>query len=274
VCGIAGVFSSANLHPERQRQVTAGLEMLRHRGPDNLNWKAFSNAVLGHTRLSVVDLSPASNQPFSDPDGYWWIVWNGEIYNYQELREELAKAGHRFRTLSDAEVLLKAYIQWGDGCQHRLNGIWSLAIFNQREQTLFLSRDRFGIKPLYWARCGDELFFSSEIKPLFCFDTPRDTNRKHLCRYLNDGRIPESGSETVFQHVFSLPPGHSLLVSSKRERTIRKWWVLSPSISLDMDMRFEEGVQLFRFLFEESVRLRARNDVPTAVLLSGGLDSS
>jgi asparagine synthase (glutamine-hydrolysing) len=274
MCGIAGVFSSANLHPEKQRQVAAALEMLRHRGPDNLNWKAFSNAVLGHTRLSVVDLSPASNQPFSDPDGYWWITWNGEIYNYQELREELAAVGHRFRTLSDTEVLLKAYIQWGDGCQHRLNGMWSLAIFNQREQTLFLSRDRFGIKPLYWARHGDELFFSSEIKPLFCFGVPRDPNWKHLCRYLNDGRVPENGPETVFQHVSSLPPGHSLLVSPGRERTIRKWWFLSPSTSLDMDTRFEERVQIFRDLFEESVRLRARNDVPTAVSLSGGLDSS
>jgi len=274
MCGIAGVFSKARLHPERQRQVAAALEMLRHRGPDNLNWKTFPNAVLGHTRLSIVDVSPVSNQPFSDPDGRWWITWNGEIYNYQELRKELAAFGHRFRTLSDTEVLLKAYIQWGDGCHCRLNGMWSLAIFDRLEQTLFLSRDRFGIKPLYWARHGDELFFSSEIKPLFCFGVSQDPNWKHLRRYVNDGRISENGHETVFQHVFSLPPGHSFLVSPQGKQSIKKWWHLSSSETFDTETRFEERVRHFRFLFEESVRLRARNDVPTAVSLSGGVDSS
>jgi len=274
MCGIAGVFSKASLHPAREEQVAAALEILRHRGPDNLNWRTFSNAVLGHTRLSVVDMSPEANQPFSDPDRRWWITWNGEIYNYQELRSELVTFGHRFSTLSDTEVLLKAFIQWGEGCQQRLNGMWSLAIFNRPEQTLFLSRDRFGIKPLYWAELGDELFFSSEIKPLFRFGVAGDPNAKHLRRYVEDGIVSENGRETVFRQIFSLPPGHSLLVSPGKERLIRKWWHLESSPASEDGEGFKERVRHFRFLFEDSVRLRARNDVQTAVSLSGGVDSS
>ncbi len=274
MCGIVGVFSKESLSPRRSVQVAEALEMLTHRGPDDLSQKGFTHAILGHTRLAIVDLSSVSNQPFSDHQGLWWITWNGEIYNFQELRLELESLGHHFRTLSDTEVLLTAYIQWGETCQERLNGMWSLAIFNRVERTLFLSRDRFGIKPLYWAQSGKDLFFSSEMKPLFCFGIPRTPNWTLVSRYLRDTIVPESRKATVFTQIFSLPPGHSLSISQNGSQTLRRWWRLPIDPEINDGRCFEDRVSYFRYLFEDSVRLRARNDVPTAVSLSGGVDSA
>ena len=274
MCGIVGVFSDESLSPQRRGQVATALKMLSHRGPDNLKQKGFTHAILGHTRLAVVDMSQRSNQPFCSGHDNWWITWNGEIYNYQELRQELESLGHRFKTLSDTEVLLKAYIEWGDQCQQRFNGMWSLAIFNRLEQTLFLSRDRFGIKPLYWARSGNELFFSSEIKPLFCFGISRDPNWEPFRHFLRTRLLPEGGEATVFKQIYSLLPGHSMSISKNRTQKIDKWWCLHTNPGIDVSQRFEDRVQHFGCLFEDSVRLRARNDVPTAVSLSGGVDSA
>jgi len=247
---------------------------MEHRGPDSFQLKALSHAVLGHARLAIVDLSSNSNQPFSDLTGRWCISWNGEIYNYQELRRQLEDFGYSFSTLSDTEVLLEAYKVWGEACLSRLNGMWALAIFDKRESALFLSRDRYGIKPLYWAESGSELLFASELKAFFHLGIPRDPNWEHLSRYLHEGFVDEAGDATVFKRVHSLPPGHSLSLQLKGSRTISRWWSIQDHLTDSVPDSFEDRIHHFRGLFEDSVRLRARNDVPTAITLSGGVDSS
>jgi len=145
----------------------------------------------------------------------------------------------RFKTLSDTEVPLKACIQWGDQCQQRLNGMWSLAIFNRLEQTLFLSRDRFGIKPLCWARSGKELLFSSEMKRLFCFGISRDPTWEQFSHFLGARSLPQGGEATVFKQIHSLLPGHSMSISKNRTQRIDKWWCLRTNPAIDVSQRFE-----------------------------------
>lgn len=274
MCGILGVFSRKSIPPGRSIQCAAGLEMLKHRGPDHSKLKAFSHAILGYTRLSIIDPSPKSNQPFADPLGRWWIVWNGEIYNYKELRYDLEALGHSFSTLSDTEVLLEAYKEWGEECLGRLNGMWALSIFDLKERTLFLSRDRYGIKPLYWAEDNSGLFFASEMKVFVSLGFSLEPNWKEISHYLQEGFVSEAGDSTVFSNIHSLPPGHSLSVSLRSSRKISRWYTIRDNLINNVPRRFEERTERFRYLLEDSVRLRVRNDVPTAVTLSGGVDSS
>jgi asparagine synthase (glutamine-hydrolysing) len=226
-------------------------------------------------RLSILDLSPAGHQPMCDPTGRFWIVFNGEIYNYIELRQELAGRGHAFRTGSDTEVLLAAYAEWGTDMLPRLNGMWGIGLWDAREKTLVLARDRFGVKPVYYAVRDGRLTFASELKPIVLAGprAPRDAAIYDLLARDWVDHTPE----TFFQGVFQLPAGHVLVARAGGPGApgtveVRRWWSLDPARREVLSPA--AAAARFRELFEDAVRLRLRADVPVGICLSGGLDST
>jgi asparagine synthase (glutamine-hydrolysing) len=228
----------------------------------------------GFRRLAILDLSPAGHQPMSSPDGRFWLVFNGEIYNYLELRHELSTQGYTFHTGTDSEVILAAYQAWGRECLSRFNGMWGMAIWDFQERSLFLARDRFGVKPLYYTAESGHFAFGSEIKALVGVKgIPFRPNDEAIYHYLSRGQVPESRSgNTFFLGVYSLPPGQALLVSQEGVRVYR-YWDLGHQDE-PMNQPFERLLEEYRALFEDSVRLRLRSDVAVGTCLSGGIDSS
>src|SRR5436190_8026204 len=189
MCGIAGIFHFDADRCVDARVVRKMTDSLSHRGPDGEGFYIHRNIGLGHRRLSIIDLH-TGNQPMFSEDGLIAIVFNGEIYNYIELREELKSLGHKFRTNSDTEVIIEAYKRWGSDCQDKFNGMWAFALWDNQKQQLFLSRDRIGEKPLYYAILGDTLIFGSEIKSLFAYGLPTEYNMDLLEIYLTLSFIP------------------------------------------------------------------------------------
>jgi asparagine synthase (glutamine-hydrolysing) len=233
-----------------------------------------ADAILLHRRLSILDLSEAGWQPMGTPDGRYYIVFNGEIYNYLELRAELQKAGHQFRSSSDTEVLLAGYVQWGKKVLNRLLGMFAFAILDVREQTVFLSRDAFGIKPLYYTQWGDGFAFASEIRPLL--DLPgvsRSVNPQRLYEYLHSG-ITDHGGETLFADIKQLPAAHYMQVSLDDRQTAQpvRYWQLD--LNRKAELSLDEAAARLRDLFVQNIRLHLRSHVPVGVALSGGIDSS
>lgn len=231
--------------------------------------------ALGFRRLSILDLSPAGHQPMPSTGRDAWLIFNGEIYNYIELREELRAHGHKFVTGTDSEVILAAYRHWGTGCFDRFNGMWSLAIWDAHERRLVVSRDRFGVKPLYTVSRSDHTFaFASEIKGLIGGGaTGFNPSPGAVAHYVAEGVMPSQGrGETFFNGVQALPGGYYAVITPE-VRKARKFW----SLLLDSDearRSDEEAVACYKDLFTDSVRLRLRADVPVGTCLSGGLDSS
>jgi asparagine synthase (glutamine-hydrolysing) len=274
VCGFVGyVGAPGTLSPGGLARAT---EILSHRGPDGAgSWTCRDGAVmLGHRRLAVVDLSSAAAQPMQSASGTLCIVYNGEIYNHPEVREELRAQGHAFRTRSDTEVLLAAYEAWGADGLARLNGMFSFALWDEEKRTLFAARDRFGEKPLYYYVGSDFLLFASEIKALFATGlvSPK-ANERAIYRYLAFREI-DAGEETPFAGIRALPPAHCLTyVPATGSLSISRYWALDPDdrTSLPDDEAYAER---FRELLSDSVRIRLRSDVPVGSSLSGGLDSS
>ncbi len=269
MCGIAGLFHLDPQHKAGEEALRRMTGVLAHRGPDGDGFYIDGPAALGHRRLSVIDLA-TGDQPMASADGALVIVFNGEIYNYLELREELVGLGHAFRTTSDTEVILAAYHQWGANCQVRLNGMWAFALLDRRDGTLLVSRDRLGEKPLFHAQVGDCLVFASEIKSILRYAPfARSTEVLHL--YLALGYVP--APYTFYEGIRKLQPGTCLVARAGRV-ALRPYWKL-PDIG-DADMVDDEPRVLDRFaeLFEDSVRIRMRSDVPFGAFLSGGLDSS
>ncbi len=262
MCGIVG-FVGAGDRPALARATRA----LEHRGPDDegLEWFDPLGSGLGHRRLSILDLSDAGHQPMADGDA--WIVYNGEIYNHAELREELVGLGHRFRSRSDTEVLLHAYRAWGERCLDRLNGMFAFAILDARTGALFAARDRLGIKPFYYHHDGEKLVFASEIKALLASGlAPRAPDLVALHTPTRFQLSPYTG----FDRILKLPPG-SLLRFERGRLEVRRWYTLAPTE--------EEGAAATAHadvaeLLEDAVRLQMLADVPVGALLSGGLDSS
>jgi len=273
MCGIVGVLSSTPVGPEWKARCLEALRLLRHRGPDNSELHCFEQVLLGHTRLSIVDPTIEANQPFADASGRFWIAWNGEIYNFVELRDELKSHGRQFRTLSDTEVALEAFKEWGPECQARFNGMWAMILFDTATGEILLSRDRYGIKPLYWSETGSAVLFASEMKALFPLGVPRKPNLEHVERIRRDCIGQESGEATAFVGIRSLPAGHCLRLKRGIRPSLTRWWSLEDDLCA-VPRTFAGRVDRLRELFEDSIRLRVRNDVPTAVALSGGLDSS
>jgi asparagine synthase (glutamine-hydrolysing) len=264
MCGICGIVAPGR--PAEIAIVEAMASRLDHRGPDGAGSFAGEGCALGFRRLAILDLSDAGMQPFASPDGRYRLVHNGEIYNYRELRAELEGRGHRFRTGTDTEVLLAAYTEWGDACVERFNGMWAFAIWDTEAQRLFASRDRFGIKPFYYALAGGRLAFASEPKALVVGLRP-SANLRVVHDYVAQGYLDHT-EETFFEGMLRLPPAHSL-VYDERGLRLSRYWALEPR-----DPPTGDPAEIVRELFLDSVRLRLRSDVPVGTCLSGGLDSS
>lgn len=269
MCGILGFIDPNLSQSEGDALARRMLDTLYHRGPDHSDFWRNGNMVLGHTRLSIIDLSDAADQPFHYQ--HWAMIYNGEVYNYLELKKELEALGHRFLTVSDTEVILHAYAEWGSSCVHRFVGMWSFVIADRRDDSLFISRDRFGIKPFYYIREGARFFFASEMKalrstPLFS----EAVNQRQMARFLQLGWL-QYGQETMYEKVSELPASHNMYVQGSEVR-LEPYWTL-PDGSTD-SRSFEEKVEEVRHAFLESVRIHLRSDVPLGACLSGGLDSS
>lgn len=230
--------------------------------------------TFGFRRLAILDLSPGGHQPMSSSDGKFWIVFNGEIYNYQELRAELATHGHEFKTTSDTEVILAAYQQWGESCVEHFNGMFALAIWNSVEKTMFVARDRFGEKPFHYVYVPGRLFaFASEMKALWAAGVAgREVHEEALALFTEYGQV-EAGEQTIYTGILRLPQAHCLTLSAGGRFQKRRYWDIDPRIKLD-DWNDERCVERFRELLISSVSLRLRADVPVGSSLSGGLDSS
>jgi asparagine synthase (glutamine-hydrolysing) len=289
VCGIAG-FLSCGQKDQGPRLGQAVLQVLSHRGPDDHGWLMSSpreyrlgqgnlpafdaEIILLHRRLSILDLSKAGWQPMSTPDGRFFIVFNGEIYNFVELRAELELLGHVFQSHGDTEALLHAYVEWGPRALNRLVGMFSFAILDRLQRMLFLARDFFGIKPLYYTHTPFGFGFASEIKALLAVPgVSRRVNPQRLHAYLTTG-MTDHGRETMFADIFQVPAAHCLEISldSPTMAAPRRYW--NVDLNDRLDISFREATARLRQLFLDSVRLHLRSDVPVGAALSGGIDSS
>lgn len=273
MCGIAGYGGVEPLAEERAREC---LKRLGRRGPDHSAWKSWRSpsgfVSFLHTRLSIIDLDPRANQPMRV--GNHWIIFNGELYNYVEIRKDLERRGHRFSTASDTEVLLTLWMEEGTAGFNRMEGMWALAVYNETDGSLFLSRDRFGEKPLFIFEEGEALFFASEVKGLAALrgKWPR-VNGAQLRRYLVNGyKSLYKGSDTFFEGVRALPPGGWLRRTVDGKTTEGFYW--TPRPPPEMPMAFEEAVAGVRERLIRSVEWRLRADVPLAFCMSGGVDSN
>jgi asparagine synthase (glutamine-hydrolysing) len=271
MCGIAGVLK---LHGEGvdAEQLNEMITALTHRGPDGQGIFAVDRVGLAHRRLSIIDIE-GGRQPMSISDGKRWITFNGEIFNYVELREELIKKGHTFKTRSDTEVILHLYQEEGENCVQRLNGQWAFAIWDATTRRLFLSRDRMGVRPLFYTQTTDSFLFASEIKALFAHPgVQRELDFQALDQILTFWvTLPP---RTAFKNIWQLPPGHSLLLENGQ---IRVWayWHLEYSPENDRTEHGEKRLteELLALLLD-ATRIRLRSDVPVGAYLSGGLDST
>lgn len=273
MCGIVGFKS--NHHVSRlQESLPRAITRLAHRGPDDsgLFLDPENGVGLGHRRLSVIDLSEAGQQPMATEDGRIQIVYNGEIYNFKEIRETLAGLGHGFWTQTDTEVILRAYVQWGEACLSRLVGMFAFALWDQRLGRFFLARDRIGVKPLYYHYKAGTFLFASELKSLMAFeDFPRDIDPEAVPLFLHYQYIP--APRTVFRHTFKLLPGHFLVYEGDELKT-QEYWTL-PRVK-PANGEENEAVLLDRLdrILGDAVSSRLVSDVPLGALLSGGIDSS
>lgn len=271
MCGIVGISSSAPVDHLEDR-LSRMLSSIAHRGPDNEGrWlDPQGRCILGHRRLSIIDLE-GGHQPMTNEDGTVWITFNGCIYNYQDLARELHNQGHNFRSHSDTEVIIHAYEQWGAQCVNRFNGMWAFVIRDLRQDLLFASRDRIGIKPFYYTWDGETFGFASEIKALLAAGLARpERSAEGLRHYLSFQFCLDD--KTMFNDVVKLPPGHNLVLAAGSEPMIECYWDLNFDIDLDHDEQW--FVDRIGMLIEDAVRLRLRSDVALGAHLSGGLDSS
>jgi len=270
MCGIAGIY-----HFDQKRKVDEGLilrmtNLLRHRGPDDEGTYINGNIGLGHRRLSIIDLT-TGHQPMSNRNGTIWLIVNGEIYNFEELREELKARGHTFSTKSDSEVIIHAYEEWGIDSIHRFNGMFAFALLDLKSRKLILARDRLGIKPLYYAITDNSLVFASEAKSILIYPgVNREPDKVAISQYLSY-RNP-LGRRTMFAGINRLLPGHLMVIDSRDIKEIEYWDIPIKDKKEDNGEEFYK--ERLRQLLEEAVRKRMISDVPFGAYLSGGLDSS
>ena len=295
MCGIAGIVALDGLDPQTLVTMT---HLVKHRGPDGFGFAYFQaddaklpevihnenrwpNCTrplvgLGNRRLAILDLSALGNMPMQSQDGSLCVTYNGEIYNYREVRAELEALGHRFHTGTDTEVLLSSYQRWGEDCLNRFNGMWSFALWDRRNQVLFCARDRFGVKPFYYALIGRQFLFGSELKQfIHGAKVPRIANARAVYHFLEQSLFDHS-QKTFFENILQLPGGHALTLRPRGslEVSIRKYWELSVQPESGPARTEKENCEEFRKRWEGAVRLRLRSDVPVGSSLSGGIDSS
>lgn len=270
MCGIAGKLYFDEARNVRQEELSAMADTLRHRGPDGAGVWAYGQVGLAHRRLAIIDLREAANQPMCNEDGTVWVTFNGEIYNYQELRGQLERLGHTFRTRSDTETIVHAYEHYGRECVHHFRGMFAFAIWDARSRTLFLARDRVGKKPLYYCRLADRFLFGSEIKALLADEcVPREPDLKSIDHFLSFQYIP--APLTAFRQIAKLPAAHWMEVHDGRLQ-IQRYWRLRYTPKRRISMPDAEAELNARLM--EAVRLRMISDVPLGAFLSGGVDSS
>jgi asparagine synthase (glutamine-hydrolysing) len=270
MCGIVGFFSRRD--PIPTAVVSRATQSLHHRGPDGQrHWIAPDGRVaLGHARLSIIDLK-TGDQPIANEDERIRIIVNGEFYGYESIQRELERSGHRLRTASDSEIALHLYEDLGIQCLHRLRGEFAFVLWDETNRTVFAARDRFGIKPLFYAFHGETLYFASEVKALFAAGVPARWDAESVSH-----SFEYSGHQvrTLFEGVFQVPPGHYLLATDKHVQLIQYWDFNYPKADHNATLRSDaDCIAEFRYALEEAVRLRLRADVPVGCYLSGGLDS-
>ena len=277
MCGICGIVEFEGSFVEDAR-ITMMMSQMKHRGPDDDGSYFEKNVGLGFVRLSIIDLSPLGHQPMISTDGRYVMVYNGEIYNYLELKDELVRKGHAFRSKTDSEVLLAAYAEWGEECLERFNGMWACVIFDRKKDELFCARDRFGIKPLYYFIDPSRFIFASEIPPILSVMKRKPApNNQSIFEYLAFNRTDQT-EETFFKGIKKLQHGHFLKIRNVRgcagragQISIKKWYDLRSKVENASGFSRPEE---YRNLFSSAVGLRLRSDVPVGVCLSGGVDSS
>ncbi|MEI8279400.1 MAG: asparagine synthase (glutamine-hydrolyzing) [Bacteroidota bacterium] len=290
MCGIFGYIGKEYV------DLKGATDIITHRGPDaegflgyDIEQKKISKDIndclaisgpkllLGFRRLSIIDLSSHADQPFSDPQRGLHITFNGEIYNYIEIRKELEAKGYNFRTKSDTEVLMYSYAEWGESCVEHFNGMWAFAILDEKMGKLFCSRDRFGVKPFYYAQLGQGLVWGSEIKQLFVAGVPKIINEDVIRDFL-DRSLADHTYQTFFKGIYQLLAGHSFTIDIHNTHNaiqpkILRHWELLPDDQYQ-NITYQDAQSEFKRLFSDSVKLRFRSDVPVGSCLSGGLDSS
>ena len=304
MCGIFGIWKLDGAAVD-QRIVQLATNAIRHRGPDDegyllVNTRAARavactgpdsdcrltlpdldrfgsehfDLAFAFRRLSIIDLSPAGHQPMSSHDGKFWIIFNGEIYNYRELRAQLTKHGHEFQTTSDTEVILAAYQQWGESCVEHFNGMFALAIWDTVAKRIFIARDRFGEKPLFYVHVPGRLFaFASEMKALWAAGVAtREIHKETLALFTHHGQV-ETGEQTTYKDIQRLPQAHCLTLTANGRVEKRRYWDIDPRVTIE-GWSDERCIEQFRELLINSVNLRLHADVPVGSSLSGGLDSS
>lgn len=269
MCGICGIFSPQGIAKSECALLNRMCDSLMHRGPDDSGTYTDNNIAMGMRRLSIIDLS-GGHQPIANEDEKIWIVFNGEIYNYQEVRTELERHGHHFRTHSDTEVIIHSYEEYGDDCLHHFTGMFAFAIWDKRYQRLFAARDRLGKKPFYYTQLGDRLIFASELKAILRdHSVPGQVDMTALHHYLTLQYVPDPLS--IYRGIFKLPPAHSLVYDADGLR-IQRYWDISYVPKLKISER--EASEELRRLLTRAVKRRLMSDVPLGAFLSGGIDSS
>lgn len=277
MCGIVGVINREIQNKEAfEAQLIAMRDTMVHRGPDGYGlWISDDRKVgFGHRRLSIIDLSDAGKQPMSNPEKTIWITFNGEIYNHMEIRSELESLGYKYHSSSDTETIIYAYQEWGIDCLNKFNGMFAIGLWDDREKSLYLIRDRVGIKPLYYTDTGENLMFASEIKAFFKHPAiNKALSEEGLYHYFSFGSTP--APFTLFKNIYKIPAGHYLIYKPDRETRIIEWWNPLWNTSKQPTLNNEsEYSEYLLNLLRDSVKLRTISDVPYGAFLSGGLDSS
>lgn len=275
MCGIVGVWNQ-NGESVDQVALKRFTDSLSHRGPDGNGFYVDPEANLGfgHRRLAIIDTTDGGRQPMTFADGRYWITYNGEIYNFLELKSELVGYGYQFQTNSDTEVILTAYHRWGEDCQLKFNGMWAFAIWDRQERKMFLSRDRFGVKPLIYYYDDKRFAFASEMKAFLALDWFHlEFNFSMVTAALSNERLVEGNEHCLLQGLRHLLAGHCLTLKTGETPKSRRWWRTLDHLEKAPE-RYEDQVLRFQELFLDACRIRMRSDVPIGTALSGGLDSS
>ncbi|MDB9708526.1 asparagine synthase (glutamine-hydrolyzing) [Salibacteraceae bacterium] len=277
MCGILGLID-LNRDAGKFKQFEPALSLLHHRGPDHQKAIIQSPIALGHTRLSIIDLDARSNQPMVDLSGRFTLAFNGEIYNYKELRNECEQLGYSFKTESDTEVLLVLFMHFGEKCLVKLNGFFAFGIYDKKEKSLFIARDRFGIKPLVYYQSETRFGFSSELKALMKFGFEKKIDKVSLFTFFKFNYIP--APSTILKNNYKLEPGHSLKITIKEdelEYSKNQWYSIPYDPTAEKDLNphdYQQSQKVLKRFMRESVRRRLVADVPVGTFLSGGIDSS
>ncbi len=271
MCGISGIINQYNKSVPKQ-EIKRVNDLISHRGIDDEGFFYNKNFAFGHRRLSILDLSSDGHQPMHYLNKYT-ITYNGEVYNYLEIKEELLKDGYTFLSHTDTEIILASYDKWGKKCVEKFNGMWAFVIYDKEKNIIFCSRDRFGIKPFYYTEIDDKFIFGSEIKQLLEFYPDRYVNKKILLDYLIIG-FEEHTNETFFENIFKLEQSHNLIYNlSTHTYMIEKYYNITLNKNINR-LNEKESTLLYKKKLEESIKLRLRSDVKVGTCLSGGLDSS